>query len=218
MRRERVAQSMRRGSVGQPERAAQPRHRQLHNTRRQGFAARSNKKRPVWGIVVRTKREVVGDRLRYLRKHGYHARLIALSSHGEAVGPSGEVFALQAKSLRYPQTASVKKGKHGRVTCDEPWLAFLALTQVRIGDLLGDGNGERLCHRPRQFRRTNRGECPDFSLSVSLEKACERAAARKRPHQRAIAGALAPPRSHEGANVSRGQLGESFQRRCRAQM
>src|SRR5262245_45116779 len=256
MRRERVAQSVRSGSVGQAERATQPRHRQLYNTRREGLAARSDKKWSVWRIFVRTKREVFGDRLRNLwkhghharlvalagygeavglsgkvlalqakglrlrnlSKHGHHARLVALAGYGEAVGLSGKVLALQAKGLRNPQAASVKQGKHGRVARDDPGLAFLALAQIRIGDLLGGGYGQRLWQSSRQFRCAHRGECSDFPLSVSFKEARERAAARKRPHQRAIAGAFAPPRGHEGANVSRGQPDELFQRRRRTQM
>src|SRR5580692_1052581 len=54
MRGEGMAQRMRRRRFGKPERAAQPRHRQLHEARRQRAAFGADKQRALLGKFIRT--------------------------------------------------------------------------------------------------------------------------------------------------------------------
>ena len=95
---------VRRRGFGQAERAAQPRHRQLHDARRQRAALGADEQRAVVGQVVRTKRDISGDELLDLRQHRHHARLAALAGDGDRVagGESARVSP-SASEMRKPQ-------------------------------------------------------------------------------------------------------------------
>src|SRR5690242_11887439 len=102
MRRERMAQGMRRRAVRQTERAAQPLHGQLHDTRRKRPAARADKQWAIRRKTVRAKREIVGDQFADLWKHRNHAGFVALSCNSQSI-TAGGVLALEAEGLRDAQ-------------------------------------------------------------------------------------------------------------------
>ena len=84
-----VPQRMRRRRIGQAQRAAQPRHRQLHNARQQRTAARADEQRAVRRQVERAERNIVGDQFGDLRQHRHHARLVAFAGDSDGVAGLG---------------------------------------------------------------------------------------------------------------------------------
>src|SRR6202034_366611 len=81
MRGEGMAQRMRRRGFGQAERAAHPRHRQLHDAWRQGSAFRADEQR-AGGLERKwAKRQIVLDRLANRRNDRRRAGLLALADN-----------------------------------------------------------------------------------------------------------------------------------------
>src|SRR5215472_8018813 len=91
-----VAQRMRRRALGQTERAAQLRHRQLHDARRERSPPCPDEKRSVGAKLEWACRDIVGDQFGNLRKHWHHAALVALSGNSQSIA-AGVVLALEAK-------------------------------------------------------------------------------------------------------------------------
>ena len=128
------------------------------------------------------------------------------------------VLALEAERFRDAQARAVEQAQHRGIARDDPGLARFAGAQIGVGDALGGGDGQRLRQGPRQLGRAHGGERADLALAVALQEAGERARARQHAHQRAVAGAVAAPRRHEGAHIGGRKLGQSFQRWRPAQM
>src|SRR5262249_41080800 len=94
MRRERMAQRMRRSGVGQSEHAAQAGHRQLNDAGRERTAARANEQRAFLSELERTQREIVINGFRHLRQDRDHSLLPALSRYNEGFSIGWRVSAL----------------------------------------------------------------------------------------------------------------------------
>ena len=83
MRREAVAQRVRRGALRQTQQRAQFRHLPLHQPRIERPAARADEERPVRRKRVRAVGEIVAHRRRDRGQHRHHARLAPLAGDGE---------------------------------------------------------------------------------------------------------------------------------------
>src|ERR1700675_3004006 len=85
VRGEGMPQRVRRRGLRQAERAAQPRHGELDDARRQRTALGADKQRAVVGQVEGTERDVIRDQLGDLRQQRDHALLAAFSHYGDGV-------------------------------------------------------------------------------------------------------------------------------------
>ena len=134
-----MAQRMRRRGVGQAERAAHARHRQLHDPRRQSAALRADEQRPVGFEREGAEREVVLDRLAHRRDDRRRARLLALADDRDRVRLADRrVGASDRQRLGDAQARAVAERQHRGVARQHPGLARLAFPQ------LGRGHGLRV--------------------------------------------------------------------------
>src|SRR5437764_13926802 len=116
MRRERMAQRMRCRRLRQAERAAQPRHRELNDPRREWAAFGADEQRTVTADLVRAEREIIGDEVLHLRQHRHHALLAALADDRDHLPlTAGEITAPQPERLGNAQPAAVEEREHGSV-------------------------------------------------------------------------------------------------------
>src|SRR6478609_1071746 len=77
MRGEGMPERVRRGAVGQTERAAQPLHRELDDARAQGPAACADEDRAFGRQRIRAHRDIVLYQCEHVLKHRHHAGLVA---------------------------------------------------------------------------------------------------------------------------------------------
>src|SRR5580692_3310662 len=111
VRGEGMPQRVRRCGLRQAERAAQPRHGELDEARRQRPALGADEQRPVVGQVEGTERDVIRDQLVDLRQQRHHALLAALSGDSQRVARA-EIGALQAQRFGNAQAAAIEQRQH----------------------------------------------------------------------------------------------------------
>ena len=87
--------------------AAQPRHRELHEPRRQRPAFGADEERPIGGQLEWAQRDIVEDKLRHRRDQRHHALLAALAGHGQHVA-AVELRAAYSERLGDAQPAAIE--------------------------------------------------------------------------------------------------------------
>src|ERR1700733_14758637 len=82
---ERMAERVWRCAFRQPERAAHPRHRQLHDARRKRSTLRADEQRARWLESIGAKRQIVLDRLAHRWNDRRGARLLAFADDRDCI-------------------------------------------------------------------------------------------------------------------------------------
>ena len=100
----------------------------------------------------------------------------------------------------------------------DPRLAFVSGREIGVGQALGSRSGERPRQGLADFRRPDRDQRADLALAAPFQVAREAAHAGERPHQRTAADIGGAARCHEGAHVSRREIGEGSERWRPAEM
>jgi hypothetical protein len=217
VRREGMAQRVRRRRFVEAEGAAELLHRPLDDARLQRPAARTDEKRTVRRDRMGALTQVVGDPGGDHRQHRHDTLLVALAGDANRIALRPRCVApLQRQRLGNAQPRAVEQSEDRGIACRDP--RFLVERVLHCHDTPCRIDRQR----PRQAAlrpwRTDGAERCTVGAALALEEPDQRADPGDAPRQRARAGAVVPPCRHEGADVGGGKLAEFRQPRRAAKV
>jgi hypothetical protein len=217
VRREGMAQRVRRRGFGQVERGAHLLHLALDDGRRERPALGAPEKRFGWVEVKGAEAAIVCDGGEGRGQDRDEPRLAALAGDAQdGVGRGREVVAGEAERFGNAQAAGVEQRQRGGVAGGDPGF-FGKLVALR-DDAARIRCRQRLGQRFRLFGRAQ-GRCAGgIDEAAPFEKLQQRADAGKAAAQRARACAITAPGGKIGAQVGRAQIGDVGNCRGRAEM
>ena len=206
---ERMAERVRRRGLGQAERAAHPRHRQLHDARRQWAAFRADEQRAGGLEGKRAKRQIILDRLAHGRDDRRRARLLAFADDRDGVRfADRRVGASDRERLRDAQARAIAERQHRGVARQHPGFARLAVTQRCRGHGFGVLRAQWSGQAPRGLGRTDSAERRGCLSAFARDMAGERFERRERALQRAALDPFGSPVGEKGAQIAWRAIGE----------
>ena len=187
----------------QAERAAQPRHRLLHQLGLKPPAAHADEERIARRQPVRAGREIVCDCIGDDGQHRDHPLLAALSGNHEAAlsaALSRHIGAIQPQRLADAEPAAVEQQQHRDIPAGGP-VGWPAASPVQVDDGLGLALGERPRYAARRLRRAHQGERGGHGNALAFQMAEEDAHSRERPRRGGLRVAFPRPAREPGAHV-----------------
>ena len=179
--------------VGQAERAAHPRHRELHDARRQRAAFRADEQRAGGFEGIGAERQIVLDRRAHRGNDRRRAGLPSLADDRDGVRfADGRVGAPDRKRFRDAQARAVAERQHRGVARQDPGLARLAFAQCGRGHRFGVRRAQGPGQAPPGLGGADRAERSGCLSRLARDMAGERFQGGERALQRAALDRLPP--------------------------
>ena len=216
---ERMAERVWRRALRQAERAAHPRHRQLHDARRQRAAFRADEQRAGGLESIGAKRQIVLDRLAHRRNDRRRARLLALADDRDGVRfADRRVGASDRKGFGDAQARAVAEREHRGVARQAPRARALRrrASAVVVIALASGGLKGRGRRRPALGARTAPSAAAVSPPSRAIWRASDLRAESARCSERPST-AFRPPVGEKGAQIAWRAIGEIGDARRRAE-